>query len=464
MPKSFHADIGASQLRTYGLARGIEVLQMAASGKAALPTYVLIAAAHMASGLIVYRLMQKVTGDVITAGFATVAWVAAPAVLPYVKVEHHFLYLIAPYYTLLAWVWLVLTRERVSLTLGIALLTATWWLGEGAVIPMTAAVAMLAWMRKEWRLLAQGAAAGLLLALYIGYQVLFVSDPAQHQRMTFLAPEPLLAIAAQIIECGKAILGLAHFDAEIGGEVAGTKVFKFGITYIAAIMALLAAALTLRDVNTNAQPHNPQGAVVLPAIAVLSIVVFVVMAVFRISPMAIRYTAAFYALLPLGAIAVLAATARLQTTRIAAGVIAAASIGLSVGLLYRAEMMVNRPVRALLADTEPGSAIVIRHEGWPMAADGQVSGGYPGLISVFANGFANPLRSAWTAEGALRLYANVQLGTSCRVESENRIGIYYQGRYMRSVPSDAVKAMGLPSRAHMDSAPLPLEAVCTPLP
>ena len=134
-----NAEVGGSQIRTYGLARAIEGVLTAFSGKAPIPTYLFMIAVQAGGSLIIYRLLREISGDALTALFSAIAWFAAPSVLPLLKVEHHFLYLVAPFYPLLLWLLLVLQRGRLSHLLSISLLTLTSALGEAAVIPMGAA-------------------------------------------------------------------------------------------------------------------------------------------------------------------------------------------------------------------------------------------------------------------------------------------------------------------------------------
>ena len=92
-----------------------------------------------------------------------------------------------------------------------------------------------------------------------------------------------------------------------------------------------------------------------------------------------------------------------RAARAVAVVFAALAIGTSIGSLYRAEILVNRPIRALFAKSVPGTAIIVHHSGWTEPKSSVVELGYPGLMSIFANGLLNPLRSADLTEKALRI-------------------------------------------------------------
>ena len=461
-------DFGVTQIRTYGLARAIEVLTMTLFGKAALPTYAFMAALHAASAAVVFQLMRILCLDKVTAAFCAIAWFAAPSILPMLKVEHHFLYLVASFYPLLLWLLLVLKHRRLSHITSVALLAATWWMGEAPIIPMAAAVAWISYKQRDLRILLQGIAAFVLLGLYVGYQVAFVNDPTQAQR---LAPHgmPFTAVVPQLWEYAKAVLGFRYHDGELVSDVGGIKIYKTAITWVVGLIALAASLpfiqirVPQQDFASN-QSQRKTGAAAFVCVAVLSIAVFVLFAFFHIGPIALRYAAAFYGLLPLAVIVLVANRGTTSAARITACAFAIFSVATSIGLLYRAEMLVNRPNRAFLAQIQPEKAVIFHHVGWSTAADGTVGLNYPGLVSSLKYALQNPLRSAVLTEQALRLYAGVSVGTACRMSAHDTVDVYFQGALVKSAPSNDVKAFGLPSPDASDSKELSVADLCGPAP
>jgi hypothetical protein len=162
-----------------------------------------------------------------------------------------------------------------------------------------------------------------------------------------------------------------------------------------------------------------------------------------------RYSASFFVLAPLGLICAVAAALPPRYVRLTAGVLAAVSVAFSVGLLYRAEILVNRPNRDILAQLRPGTAIVLAHTGWPKTAGGRIHNGYPGLVSIYRTGLADPFRSAWTTELALRLYGNVALGTACRRRDNGGYAISYNGGRESVFKAGKVMALGIPDTETM---------------
>ncbi len=348
--------VGQAQIRTYGLARAIEVLTMALTGKAPLPTYIFMVVVHMVGTAIIYKFLREISDDAYVACLGAITWFAAPSILPLLKVEHHFLYLVVPFYPPLLWVLLTVQRGRISYLLSISLLTMTWWLGEAAIIPMGAAVILLTYMRRDPRIFVQGCVAFGLLTCFIVYQILFVSIPDLPQRITPHASSwsDARALLPQVWQNVRATLGMPYFDTEMASRIGGIKVFGSPVTLIAAVIAAAAAILAKPPtsvVTSLPRVENRQAAIVFISIAILSLTVFGLFAVFKIGALAVRYTSAFFAFVPLGIIATLAACASPSLARAAAAACAVFAVATSIGLLYRAEVLVNQPNRELLTMT-----------------------------------------------------------------------------------------------------------------
>ena len=146
-----NADLATTQVRTYGLERAIHLLGMSAFGATPVATYAFIAFVHFASAGAIYAFMREVADDHVTALFAAVVWAASPAALPMFKSEHHFLYSLADFYPLLLWV--VLASKPRSGWLwhigGTLLLASACLLGEAVIIPIGAAVVLMACVRRQ---------------------------------------------------------------------------------------------------------------------------------------------------------------------------------------------------------------------------------------------------------------------------------------------------------------------------
>jgi len=465
-----NSDIGVAELRTYGLARAIQILSITAFGTAPYATYAFMAVVHIASAGIVFLLVREIAGDRLTALFAAVAWAAAPTVLPLLKAEHHFLYSLAAFYPLL--VWMVLSGGRArglgGHAAGVLLLTAACLMGESAVIPMCGVAVLTAWARRDRTLVYQMIAALGLLAAYVLYQKIFINDPNRAQRIPFagLHPTYLWAALVQLWENAKGALSYSHYSAEYAGRVGGVNAFKTPLTAAAFAVAALAAGYAARHAPRAGGHGNRRLLAPLAAMCLLSLALHAAVTMVSALPIAPRYTAAFFALLPVAVIAALGVLPRSQNAglrwaRGGGALLAAFALALSLGTLYRTELLINRPNRALIAALQPGTGLVARHIGWEaQSADGWVLGTYPGLMSTFQYEAANPFRSAWTSDLYLRVAKQVTFGTSCAVEPDGRIAVYH-GREKRGVfAPERVHGGGLQGPHATAFAWQPVETLC----
>lgn len=415
----FNLDFGKTQVRTYGLARAFQYVQVGWLGSAPVTIYGILLLLHCSSGYLVFRLVVRMVDDSLIGLFGAVAWVASPAALPMLKVEHLFLYLIAPYYALLAWLALSL-RERdgsMSWFAGTAALSVAWLLGEGVIAPIFVVVAVTAAgagsLRKAAWLVSQGLVAGGLLCAYLGYQYWFVRNPLLPQRF-HLAPDAsqLSTFVLQLVQNGRAVIGLSYRDAELGSIVGGVSALGSWIFLTAASVFLLAGLAGSRDPNPSPPVVNRNAILTITGMWLSSVVVYCLFSLAGVGVFAVRYSAGFFALAPLACLMAVAAVSPRVTSRRFGAVVAAASLALSVSLLWRAEVLVNRPNRALLQALS-GRAVVLRPE-QPFDLDPAMFGATSGLVGITTNGLANPMRSLWTSELALRQFASATLGTECR--------------------------------------------------
>lgn len=428
----FNLDLGISQPRTYGLARAIQYIEAGLFGSAPAPAYALIVLAHFGSGALIYRIVKEIGGDTLTASFATVAWLASPAVLPMLKVQHYFLYLIAPYYPLLGWVLLSSARQpsaRVFL-LGTCFLTVAWLLGEGVTAAIFAVIAAVVLLRGSWRrklpLVGQGVVAGLLLFFYLGFQYVFIRDPDVPHRFR-LAPDAgfLETFLRQLGQNGRAVIGLSHRDAELGMTLGGLGVFNSSIFWGVATALIGFGIAATRSVPRSPLLQDRRLALIVAVVCISSLGVYLLFMAAGLGVLATRYSAAFFALMPVALIAVLLAYAPSTVAQVSAAVIAALSLALSLTLLYRAEVLVSEPNRVRLSQLQ-GRVVVLRPDS-EFDLDPAMFGATPGLVPIGRNGLADPMRSLWTSELALRQYASAPLGNRCRLVSGDKADLFLLG-------------------------------------
>jgi len=454
-------DVGVNQLRTYGLSRAIQVVTTGIFGESPLPSYLFVLLVHFASAFIIYRLLLLASGDQLTGLFASVAWIASPTVLPLLKVQHHFLYLIAPYYALLAWTWLAAER-KLPFAVGIVLLTATWLLGEGAIIPMAFAVTFMAWHHRRSALAAQGAVSGVLLIAYVAYQFAFVRNPSTSPRFQLHAPriEMIGSFLSQLGQSGRAILGLAYQDAELGSRLGGIGSIGWPLVSLF-VFAGTIFLISSTSVPSDGRRRRMDVSVALVVIALLSLALYFLFALFSAGVVAVRYTAAFYLLAPIGVIAIVATMRRrVSGVRFCSAIVAAFSLSLTLLLLWRSEVLVSAPNRAAFAREYHEKAIVLRHNGIAVSGSGNVGGAYPGLISPLENNLPNPMRSAWTVEPAFRLYKKITVGAGCRILENGKVEVFYQNISRGSFNREDVSVVGLKDRVSSELLSLKLEEVC----
>jgi hypothetical protein len=455
-------DLAPTEVRTYGLSRALQIFQNAVTGKSPFTVYFLMALLHAIGAYVVFRLMCEISADRLTSIYAGIAWFASPAVLPWLKVEHHFLYIVTPFVVLMGWLVLAQKRERIGVLPTAAAFTFAWLLGEGAIIAIGALVFHFGIRRRNTNVVIGGLIALALLGLYVASQIAFFGDPYAAQRIIPHSPslKSVIHIFVALYQDARAVLGLRYWDPEIHEYMGSVKVFRLGITYVVAAMAF-ASVWLMRAACVPKKAPEPAAAIGFSLIAAFSIAVYALFALLRIGPLAVRYTSVFYTLLPIMLIGLVATRRSVRAARAAAGVIAALFLAISVALLARAEIRVNRPNRVLLTAFKPGASVVLRHEGWKLTEAGVIDITYPAFTPPFANGLQNPMRWFMVAEPIMRMYADVQLGAACRIRPDGVIDVIWQNIVFRTTPRENVVAFGFPSRYATALVPIRLEDVCT---
>jgi hypothetical protein len=246
---------------------------------------------------------------------------------------------------------------------------------------------------------------------------------------------------------------------ELVHDVIGTGILK-GPLVVGVGAVLIASVCVLCSKERPRTVPDRRPALVVAGVAVLSLAIYGLLWLSQNGVLATRYAASFFVLAPLGLICAISVVLPARLVRFTAGALAAIAVAFSLGLLTRAEALVNRPNREILAQLRPGTAIILEHAGWPKTAAGQIGNGYPGLVSIYRTGLANPFRSAWTTELALRLYSNVTLGTSCRRLDDGSIAISYNGGNELVFAADKVMVLGIPSMEVMTPRTLRPVDVC----
>ena len=276
---------------------------------------------------------------------------------------------------------------------------------------------------------------------------------------------------AQVLENGKAFFSYSYYAAEFAGRVGGINAFKSvatGVTFIAVFTAALAGAF---QGPALAPRVNRRLALVPLVICLSSGVLHIGVAAISGLPLAARYTAALYALAPVALIALAAALPPApllrswlgpRLLRAGAGALAAGAPAISLGTLYRTELLVNRPNRDFIAQLQPGTAYILRHAEWPTTTpNGAVLGSYPGFVSLYEYETANPFRMAWTTRLYLLGIKDVDVGTRCEIKPDGRVSVYFGSEARGTFPADAVKGGGLTSFWSRDFQWQPLDALCT---
>lgn len=442
----FNLDLGVWQLRTYGLARAIQYFQSGIFGSAPPQAYIFIVLAHFASGTLIYRLVKRIEGDALTAVFASIAWMASPAVLSMLKVQHHFLYLVAPYYPLLAWMLMSSKRQPDIQTfwIGAALLTTAWLLGEGVIIPIAIVVIGFAMhqtsRRKAAAVIAQGVAAGLLLLVYVSYQHLFVRDPTIPARFNF-APDPglLHTFVLQLWQNSRAVLGLSHHDSELDTTLGGIGLFHAAPFWVISAALVAFGIAAIRTFPTKSEPRQPWLGRLFVCVCLSSLGVYALFMVAGMGAFPARYATAFFALMPVALIVALGLCTPAKIARLGGAIVASLTVALTLTALYRAEILVSTPNRLLLKELK-GRPVILS----PVTPVDDKPGFAAGLVPINGNGLPDPMRSLWTAEVALRQYAGAALGSACNRVSPDVAELTVLGRSKGFYPITDIVVVGSP--------------------
>lgn len=189
-----NSDVGAVETRTYGLARIIQYHEIMLFGPSPRATYTFLIAVHLLSAGTLYWAIKKVVIDDVARVFIAIVWFANPFVLLISHTLHHHLYLIGPYYFVILWIGVTLNHPRANWSVGAALLTCAWLMGE-TVTPVIIALLTLSAFDPQRRpsIVRQALCVAVLFIAYVSYQRYAIYDPTL-ARWAFAAPTTLSVI------------------------------------------------------------------------------------------------------------------------------------------------------------------------------------------------------------------------------------------------------------------------------
>ena len=446
------SDVGQSEMRTYGLTRVIQLFTVPIFGASPAHTMGFVIIVHAASGLLVYRLLVRTLRDHITSALLAIAWVASPAVLPTVRTEHHWLYLIAPYYALIGWVILNETRFRSKLRFffGGLLLTSVWYMGEAPIMALVLVCALWTLSSPTWKSAiyvgGQAIISVALLGAYLAYQLAFINKPHGPHRFVLreISSDRFGYFFSQLWENAKGILGLPYIEADLGMTIPSFQVADKWQVWALFAFLLLMWLLTLRFETFRSRltlSISLTGTIWLMWIGSVSI--YFLLTLFQATAFPLRYSTAFFLFTPIAIVLGISALSRdLLLSRTAAAIVASFAVAFSTALTLRYEFSINEPDRILLSEMKDLGLIAYHHK-TPGFVKGVVPGPtYPGVIPITSPGYGDPIKSFWTLSPMLALYAGTAVGSECRFTQDGKVEIR-QGENVLGIRSrDRVRIVG----------------------
>lgn len=457
-------DVGQTELRTYGFARFLQILHLWVFGKSQVAPFVTMLLVHAASAVGLYAALRRVLERRQGRLILSLIWLVSPAVLPVERVLHHFLYIMLPYYLLIAWIALVSLRSDRTL-LGAVLLVLANLSGEAA-IPTTYLTVLLfgIWASRSGRpdvvrsSVIQVAVALTALVAYVAYQRIFVHDPRALQRVGVGFPqswpelEQRLTLPFEFLwQNVLALAGRPFFDGELGREahVGGLSYvggWPFALTLVVAIIALL-VSVRLR------QPRASRAWLMALAVLLVSVSTLTLyLAVFLASgslPLTTRYVPPiFSAVLIAVPLALLLIAPRFGT--LIAGAVAAVCLASTTGLLveiYGVRQRIDQRLAWAVQQRQMGrDAILIAHTSPPIDSTRIPYSLWPGLGGGFDYFAADPFRSYWTTAPFLKLYSGYSFVALSYRELDDSTVELTDGQSKLVIAKDKVAVGGLSSK------------------
>jgi hypothetical protein len=446
------ADIGQSEMRTYGLTRAIQLVTVSLFGASPALTMGFIIGIHAASGLLIYFLLIRTLEDRMSSTLLAIAWVASPAVIPFIRTEHHWLYLITPYYALIGWVVLNGTpiHSVLRFCMGSILLTSVWFLGEAPIIPLLLVSAL--WVLSSPNLKSaiyyggQALISIALLGVYLTYQFIFINNPNGPHRFVFkgIWVDGPGYFFGQLLQNAKGILGLPYREADLGMHVPSFQVTDNWEVWAYFVVLLAMWFFTMRL-------DSPRSRIKLSNLLVSSIwlmwvgslSIYFILTLFGASAFPIRYTAAFFLFMPIALTLGVAVISRnLLFTRSTASIAACFTVAFSTFLTLKYEYSINTPNRNLLAKVKEHGLIVYDPQSPGFVRGSSPTPLYAGITPITSPGYGDPVKSFWTLSPMLELYAGAVVGSECRLTQDGMVQILQGQQVIGIRPEEQVLIMG----------------------
>lgn len=457
-------DVGQINIRTYGLTRLIQLLTVSVFGASSALTFGFVVVVHALSGLLIYKLLLRAIEDKVSSVLLAVAWVASPAVLPTIRAEHHWLYLIAPYYVLIG--WLVLNEKRFCSVLrfcfGCFLLVLVWLLGEAPIVPVFFVCGFWMLTSPNWKKAiytgGQALVAFILMGAYLVYQWSAHHNPNRPQRFAggSFSFDELGVFFWKLFENAKGVLGLPYLEMDGGVYVPSFHVTdRLGVwTFFVILMVSWFFTEQARAaVGSVKIKKSLVGSVLIMWLGSLGI--YFVLVMFQATVFPLRYTLAFYLFTPIALVlCVFAISKSILLGRSSAALVACLTVAFSTALALRYEYKINRPNRDYI-EKMAGMGVVLYYPDTPgFVKGGEPNPTYPGLVPSGSPGYGDPKSSIWTLTPMLELYSGAVVGSECRFVQNGMVELLQGPKVIGVRPQDRVQIIG---------SDRPLQEICDTL-
>jgi len=423
----FNLDFGPGETRTFGLARAIQLATWAMCGSNSMLIFAFMLTIHAGAALLIPWALRVILPDPAVRWLLALIWFASPFVLPIVRTEHHFLYIIAPYTALVLWTGYAFNVLPRRPWLGFLLLVAVCWLGEAAIPPALVAAGLVTlWY---WRggqrkvaaiVAAQGALAAVLTIAFIVFQRIALTNPALRQR--FAVPSLSLSVltmrlgwfAESIAQTVRAGLGFDYMDPEVGhdGMVRGLDLLQSPMFWV----VLSAMLISLKVLCQPISAAKSRVSLVFAALTVASASLYFMNTILAGGAFTIRYTSPIYTL-ALIALATMAG-------RRSAVVVASLCLAFTVAAMQRINDLVDAPRielenRLKAAKNQGKRAVLVKNDG---ASNLPINNSWPGLGSPYSFVTSDPFKSLWTTTRYLRVVLGFDgVGTTVRETAPGQV-------------------------------------------
>jgi len=388
-----NADVARGQFRTYGLARLIQYAEIALLGRSPLAVYITIAVLQAASAVALFWALHTLVRDNISRVLLAFLWAANPIVLLLSHTLHHHLYLVGPFYFLILWIGVTLNRPRIHWSVGTALLTCSWLMGESPLPAIALLLLMLAATRPAQRRSAawQAVTTAAIFAAYVAYQRLVIYDPTL-ERWPFAAG-----------------FGFAFIDPNYGsGRIAGIAIDRSAFFWVPLVVLL--ATIPFRKEVRPAISRKALPAVALFAASSIALF-FTAFVVTGMPPFTLRYV------IGTGSVSLICATliaaGIMRRPRAVIAIVCAVSLSVSIAgsaLLHPTVYATFEAHAARFAEgRKEGKTAVLIYNRFPAFGVPRGDGGHPALATIYDSAVQTPFVAMWLADYYLRLILGYQV-------------------------------------------------------